>query len=228
MDYDACDYQNKKPSHFECEAEVKMPSEVDASKLRLTVSNAMDQLTGWCTKFKAFTLIDIILEKRIEKVVEIGVWGGRSLVPMAFALKELGYGKVYGIDPWSAVASVEGMDKINKDWWGAIDHEAIYQDLAHKVHLFGLVNHVKLIKSTSVAAEPINNIGLLHIDGNHSEEASLYDVMKWAPFVKKGGLIVFDDVTWGTTAKAVQWLDANFTRIADYHEDCDWSIWIKE
>ena len=156
------------------------------------------------------------------------MWGGKSLVPMAYALKSQGYGKVYGIDPWSSNASIEGMDGVNKDWWSAVDHDAIYNGIVEKINQFQLTDFIELIKSTSVNVEPILNIDILHIDGNHSEETSLYDAKKWAPLVKTGGYIVFDDVTWGTTSKAVDWLDANFTRIADYHEDCDWSIWLKQ
>lgn len=228
MDYNECDYQETTPTHYEYTIIANKSELVKNEKTKLVSSQSMDQLTGWCTKFKAFKLIDLVIEKKAEIVVEVGVWGGRSLVPMAYALKQLGHGKVYGIDPWSSTASTEGMDKINKDWWGAIDHEIIYQGLAQKIELFELSNYVELIKSTSVDAEPIADIDLLHIDGNHSEETSLYDAMKWAPLVKTGGYIVFDDTTWGTTAKAVKWLDANYTRIADYHEDCDWSIWLKQ
>ena len=68
---------------------------------------------------------------------------------------------------------------------------------------------------------------ILHIDGNHSEATSLYDVKKWTPLVKPGGLIIFDDTTWGTTGRAVQWLDENCCKLGEYHEDNDWGIWIK-
>ncbi len=228
MDFNSADYQQNNPSHYEYTLAVYKPELIQAEKLKERVSQSMDQLEGWCSKFKAFTIMDLIVKTRAETVVEIGVWGGKSLVPMAYAIKELGRGKVYGIDPWSNVASAEGMDGVNKDWWSSIDHDAIYNNLAQKIMQFRLSPFVQLIKSTSVDAAPIENIDLLHIDGNHSEETSLYDAMKWAPLVKKGGIIVFDDTTWGTTTKAVAWLDAHYTRIADYHEDADWSIWINE
>ncbi len=228
MDYQPSDYQNNPPSHYEYTLTANKSDLILNEKLKQNVSKAMDQLEGWCSKFKAFTLIDLISKTHAETIVEVGVWGGKSLVPMAFAIKEQGRGKVYGIDPWSSTASVEGMDGVNKDWWASIDHIAIYTGLRKKISEFGLSNFVKLIRSSSANAKPIHNIDLLHIDGNHSEETSLFDAMKWAPLVKKGGIIVFDDTTWGTTEKAVTWLDANYTRIADYHEDADWSIWIVE
>jgi hypothetical protein len=58
---------------------------------------------------------------------------------------------------------------------------------------------VQLVQSTSESAALIEDIELLHIDGNHSETTSLIDVTKWVPQVKKGGIIIFDDVNWVTT-----------------------------
>ena len=75
----------------------------------------------------------------------------------------------------------------------------------------------------------------MHIDGNHSEEASYADVAKWVPLVNSGGWIVFDDVTWHnrlgvyTTKKAVEWLDRNCMRLAQFHDtgETEWVLWIK-
>jgi hypothetical protein len=50
--------------------------------------------------------------------------------------------------------------------------------------------------------------------------------------VKKGGWIVFDDMTWFengiyTAARAVEWLDEHCVRFAQFSENCDWGIWYK-
>ena len=41
----------------------------------------------------------MVLALRPAVVVEIGVWRGSSLLPMALALKELGRGQIVGVDP---------------------------------------------------------------------------------------------------------------------------------
>ena len=75
-------------------------------------------------------------------------------------------------------------------------------------------------------------IDILHIDGNHSEQASYLDVTKWVPLVRSGGWIFFDDMTWFengvfTTARAVEWLNANCYKLAECTDVCTWGVWIK-
>ncbi len=188
---------------------------------------AMDELEGWCTKHKATVLMDLIAAVHPKVIVEVGVWGGKSLIPMAFAVKKVSNGMAYGIDPWSSVESAKEMEGVNKDWWSKVDHEAIYQGLVEKISKFKLGNSITLIRKTSEKADPIENIDILHIDGNHSEKTSFYDVTKWAPLVRSGGFIVFDDITWGTTTRAVDWLNNHCEKVMEYREDSVWGIWRK-
>lgn len=187
----------------------------------------MDRLEGWCTKNKASLLIDLVFMLKPKTVVEIGVWGGKSLIPMAHALKIMDTGIAYGIDPWSNEASIQEMEGANLEWWSKVDHEMIYRGLKAKIAEFNLADRIVLIRNTSELAPSIPNIDILHIDGNHGENASNLDVMKWVPLVKRGGVIIFDDMTWGTNANAVKWLNENCIKFVDFHEDNDWGIWIK-
>ncbi len=191
------------------------------------VFSYMDKLEGWCSTSKASVLMDLVFMLKPETVVEIGVWGGKSLVPMAYALKVNEKGKAYGIDPWSNFESSEGMDGVNFNWWMSVDHELIMRGLQKRVLEFSLQDQIQLIQASSELAQPIPNIDILHIDGNHSEKASYTDVTKWVPLVKKGGVVIFDDMTWGTNGKAVEWLDENCIKFAQFAEDSDWGIWVK-
>lgn len=213
-------------SHYE-QVVMEKQNAISGYKIKWKAFQAMDELEGWCSRDKASVLIDLILMMKPKMVVEIGVFGGKSLVPMAFALKEIGSGVAIGIDPWSSTESAVGMDGVNYDYWSKLDHEQIYQGLVSKINKFGLNNHIMLIRETSEEAMPIPDIELLHIDGNHSEETSLLDVYKWVPFVKKGGIIVFDDVNWKSTNKATQWLDEHCIKFAEFSGDNIWGIWIK-
>ena len=193
----------------------------------------MNQLEGWCSQYKASILIDLILKEKPETVVEIGVFGGKSLVPMACALRANEKGKIYGIDPWDSKASIEGaMNEVNKAWWSSLDHNAIMRGLVQKIRQFDLINQIELIKTSSANATPITGIDILHIDGNHSEETSYLDVTKWVPLVKSGGWVIFDDMSWYengvyTTSRAVNWLNQNCIKFAEFNESDVWGIWVK-
>jgi len=198
-----------------------------SAKAKQEAFSSMRQLEGWCSQEKAAILVDLIFQTDAKTVVEIGVFGGKSLIPMAFAMKYKGSGICYGVDPWSADESLVGMDGVNADWWGHLDHEMIYRGLAKKIDEFALTDEIVLIRETSKDAPEIDEIDVLHIDGNHSEETSMIDVTKWVPLVKKGGFVIFDDMTWGTQARAVAWLDDHCIKVAEYSGDNVWGIWVK-
>ena len=208
-------------------------SQNSVTRLKQQALEFKSQLTGWCSERKACILIDLILKSKAKKIVEIGVYGGQSLVPMACALKALGQGVVYGIDPWDNVAALERvMNADNKNYWATVPLSQIMQDLIQKIPEFNLENQIVLIKNTSAETPPIEEIDILHIDGNHSEVTSFPDVLKWVPLVKSGGYIIFDDMTWYengtfTTAKAVEWLNTHCIKFAEFRDNCDWGIWIK-
>jgi len=224
-----------------CHYEIQLASHVDSlvykesvsSLLKHTAFNYMDQLDGWCSYNKAALLIDLIALVKPEKVVEIGVWGGKSLVPMACALKANKKGKIYGIDPWNPIESLQYVtENANINYWSRADHEGVLRNLQDKIEKFQLEEQIDLIRSTSAEAPEIGEIDILHIDGNHSDATTFLDVTKWVPLVKKGGWIIFDDMTWFengvfTAARAVAWLDAHCVRLAQFSENCDWGIWYK-
>jgi hypothetical protein len=193
----------------------------------------MDQVHGWCSYQKASILMDLMLKAKPKVIVEIGVWGGKSLLPMAFTLKGFGFGKIYGIDPWENEASLEGVvHESNIAYWGNIDHQLVLDCLIQTIDSYDLYDYVELIRSTSAKAPLIENIDILHVDGNHSEVTSYLDVTKWLPMVKKGGWIVVDDMTWfengmTTTGKAVEYLDKHCHKIAEIEDNCVWGIWVK-
>jgi hypothetical protein len=187
-----------------------------------------DSIDGWCSRFKASFLMDLVAVNNAQKVVEIGVWGGRSLIPMALAVKFKNSGMVFGIDPWSRIDSEEGQDAENKDWWSTVDHDKIYHQFLSHVFEFGVNQYVTVIKTNSQNAPLISDIDILHIDGNHSDKASMIDVLKWVPQVKIGGFIVFDDTNWGSNIKAINWLNINCLFVGDYKDELNsWGVWVK-
>jgi predicted O-methyltransferase YrrM len=226
--FDAQQASTPPPSHYE--------QVVDSQSIALIQQQAIElmrQCDGWCSEQKGAYLVDLIVRSKPEVIVEIGVYGGKSLVPMAHALRANQKGVIYGIDPWDAAESVkEVKEEANLAYWGHLDHQYIKRALIRNIYKFGLHQQIVLVESTSENAPPIQNIGFLHIDGNHSEATSYFDVTKWVPLVKSGGYIVLDDMTWYekghfTTAKACQWMDEHCIKVAEFMDNCQWGVWVK-
>ena len=193
----------------------------------------MQQCDGWCSEQKGAFLVSLIMKTKPQTVVEIGVFGGKSLVPMACALQANQKGIVYGIDPWDSTESVKGLQQVEHvDYWDKVNHQTVKQKLIDNIRNFSLDSQIILIQSTSENASPISDIDVLHIDGNHSEHASYLDVTKWAPLVNRGGYIILDDMTWCdngeyTTARTCEWLDMHCKKVTEFTDNCKWGVWIK-
>ncbi|MBS0620561.1 MAG: class I SAM-dependent methyltransferase [Verrucomicrobia bacterium] len=166
---------------------------------------------GWCTMEKASKMMDLILETKPKICVEIGVFAGASVYPTACALKYIGQGQIFGIDPWSNSESVKAFEENdeNYNWWNKLDHEDIYRQYLGMINGYDLNAFATTMRTTSKAAVnyfPDESIDILHIDGNHSPMIALEDAKMYLPKVKKGGYIWFDDADWHETTIAVAFL----------------------
>jgi len=176
---------------------------------------AHDKLTGWCSWEKAQTLAAAVLTVRPKVIVEIGVWGGKSFVPMVMAQRHLGFGMSYAIDPWSPAASVLGQQNdADKEWWGHQDkHDYAYGEFMKNIESLGLCSHIEVIRKASDEVAPQSDIGILHLDGNHGEQ-TIRDVTRFAPNVIPGGFVFLDDIGW--TGGAVEASAAKLKEIGFY------------
>lgn len=187
-------------------------------------------IQGWCTIEKATKLIELIVSNKLETCVEIGVFGGSSLVPQAMAIRYNGGGLVYGIDPWENNSALEEMvHPDHRKWWGELNYNTIYNDCVKNLEKQKLSKYCKLMraKSEDVVNEfKDESIDLLHIDGNHSEVLSYKDATLYLPKVKKNGYIMFDDIWWCevenhvTTRKAIVYLLESCDRVDTINNDC--------
>jgi hypothetical protein len=194
------------------------------SKLAQEIKASLPSIHGWCKPEKALKLAEYVIASDAKLCVEIGVYGGSSLLPMAMAIRTLpmlesgnplvnaDYRRVVGIDPWTNDAATDGMkEQVNVDWWSKVDLEMIYQSCLVKIDDYRLNNYVTLLRAKSddvVGDFQDETIDLLHIDGNHCEARALNDVVNYLPKVRQNGIVVFDDVWWCeggevTTRKAV-------------------------
>jgi predicted O-methyltransferase YrrM len=127
------------------------------------------------------------------RIVEIGAFEGGSGSFLAGGIRRRGRGRLHSVDPHLGAPP----------WFGLAPHKrtlgAFQKCLAH----CGLTEWVQthLGDSGSVAAVwPGEPIDAILIDGDHSYLGALADFECWAPKVRPGGLILFDDVG-GTKAE---------------------------
>ncbi|HRW58642.1 MAG TPA: class I SAM-dependent methyltransferase, partial [Chlamydiales bacterium] len=182
------------------------------SEFFLVRSRYLNKIEGWCTDEKAELIVDLVLKTKPTVCVEIGVFGGASVIPFASALKINQQGFIYAIDPWSnaeCLENYENMNDPNYAWWSKVDLNYVYHSYLAMIRKFEIIPYCKTMKMTSKDAlhHISEEIDILHIDGNHSEESSSFDVYNYFPKVKKGGYVLFDDANWATTTKAYQYLE---------------------
>lgn len=194
------------------------------------IENALPQIHGWCTLEKAKKLIEVVEKLKPDICVEIGVFGGASLIPQALALSKNKKGKIYGIDPWTNESALEEMVSAeHRKWWKDLDIEYVYKECLRNIEKLGIKKYCEIIRDKS---ENVHNkfqdesVDVLHIDGNHSEALSYKDAVLYLPKVKKGGYIMFDDIWWAeqgnyvTTRKAIIHLLEKCDKVELINNDC--------
>jgi len=167
-------------------------------------------LSGWCTIEKAKRMSE--LARGANLCVELGVFGSRGLCAISLALKDQGFGRADGIDPYTPDAALEGTnDPANDEWWSGLDYETIArtaQEALYRLELMPYARLVRMLSREAVGFYDDGTIDVLHLDANHAEETSREDVALWAPKIRPGGYWIFDDTNWESTKKAQHELEA--------------------
>lgn len=154
---------------------------------------------------KCFLMAYLVRLFNLKNYVEIGVYRGKSLFPVAVAIKE-NKGMAYGIDPYLADEAKEfdlenELKEVVNSFIDSLDFEQIYNDVILGREELGLSKYVEIVRKTSERASNYFvskniSIDMLHIDGNHDTRQVELDVINYLPLVKDGGIIVFDDINW--------------------------------
>jgi predicted O-methyltransferase YrrM len=167
-----------------------------------TLMTAVTALEGWCSPQKSLLLYSLARAHKPQTVVEIGIYGGRSIVPIAAALKDNGVGQVYGIETWSGSAAVSYRTNIANDfWWQNIDFSKLKGDFLQFVVQHQLQDTIRVVEAASDRCGGLfDRIDMLHIDGGHSTYGAAQDVVNYVSKVPSGGIIVYDDINWPSTA----------------------------
>jgi hypothetical protein len=161
-----------------------------------TIQQEQPRIPGWCSRDKSITLASIVVALRPAISVEIGIYGGSSIVPILLAHKWIGMGVVYGIEPWSKEEAMKAQTTpADVEWWGVQDYDGLYNGFMDLIRRLGVADILRLHRNTSRFVDPPPGIGLLHIDGAH-DNVAIQDVVRFAPQVVMGGMVVMDDLNW--------------------------------
>lgn len=159
------------------------------------IEKVVSPLPGWCPVEKSIRMGAIVLALNSKVSVEIGVYGGRSFMGMALAHKAMGTGLLIGIDPWKNDAAMAGYDGANREFWQRNPLEQIYRDFMALIYSTGTQNVTKILREKSDDVLPESEIDVLHVDGQHTEQA-VTDVKRFAANVRIGGIVIMDDLSW--------------------------------
>ncbi|MFF3270810.1 class I SAM-dependent methyltransferase [Streptomyces chrestomyceticus] len=130
-------------------------------------------------------------------LVEVGTYCGRSTILLADAARAAGVTVV-------TVDHHRGSEEQQPGWEyhdpAVVDPEVGLMDtlptFRRTLHAAGLEDHVVALvgRSPQVAALWNTPVGLVFIDGGHTDEHATADYEGWAPHVAHGGLLVIHDV----------------------------------
>jgi methyltransferase family protein len=172
---------------------------------------------GGSGRQKALSSAALIIGHDLASYLEIGVYRGRSLFPVAAVFAHLGRGTAIGIDPWDAGAATQldlhlfppAAATVN-DFVAGLDWDGMYLDVQRRITELGLAAHCRTVRARASDISdtfPDGSIGVLHVDGNHDEGAVSADLVNYLPKVGPGGFVVLDDVSWASVEPVRRMLD---------------------
>ncbi|HTR87616.1 MAG TPA: class I SAM-dependent methyltransferase [Reyranella sp.] len=166
------------------------------------------RLKGWCSYDKAVLLYTLVRRHRPEKAVEIGIFGGRSIVPIALGLRDNQFGEVVGIESWSAEPATAFRTTLANDfWWATLDFAQVKRAFLAYIVEEDLHPYIRLLETASNRAiATLDEIHFAHIDGGHSTLGAAQDVAAVLAKMPSGGVVLFDDIDWTSTAPALELL----------------------
>jgi predicted O-methyltransferase YrrM len=192
----------------------------------------MSEIPGWCTEEKALFMMDFIKKNRCKYCVEIGVFSGKSLFPIAKTLAYKKSGVVVGIDAWNSSVAVHGFDPLSLDyqWWNQVDYSHFNDFTLKLIAENSLSKYCKIVKNNSLVAVSTfkdNTIDFLHIDGSHAENPLYDDAVLFLPKVKNGGYILLNNATWRTSKQALVYLLERTELISTFEPTANYYVFKK-
>jgi hypothetical protein len=174
----------------------------------------VENIYGECSREKVLALCGVVPTAPKGDVVEIGSLYGKSSYVLNRLAAWCGIGATICIDPWNLGLSVQTdapihIQEASSGWdWDLVQQGFLVAMLANVSAPFNYLRatsadaHELYTSSRSISSREFGetsitgSISILHIDGNHDEDAVAEDFSLWSPHVVPGGWIIFDDYQW--------------------------------
>lgn len=169
-------------------------------------------------------IIDEMLKRKNSIFVEIGIYGGATLLSLYDTCKE-NDNKVFGIDPHDKINIYNGASKEETSEEAKTNAIKIFshnrknlQKIIKKYKIDDIITYINETSSDAIKYFEDNSIDLLHIDGDHSYEGVYSDLLLYYPKVKNNGIIICDDFNWVSVKNGITDFCNNFNvkNINDY------------
>jgi hypothetical protein len=123
-----------------------------------------------------------------QAIVEVGSFRGKSTAYLAAGAKAGHGAPVHAVDPWDLPGNPYG-----KHGYSAPDVREDFESQLRAVRLWSRVTPHRAFSVDAAADWDGPPIGLLFIDGDHSEAAVRADVEAWTPHLAAEHVVAFDD-----------------------------------
>lgn len=121
-------------------------------------------------------------------IVEIGSFQGKSTCYLAAGATSGNGAHVWAVDPWDTPGNVTG-----RFGFAEVDTRVAFK---HQVRSVGFEERITPIRGFSIEVAPFwpgPPIGLLYVDGDHSQRAVRADFLAWRAYLVVGAVVIFDD-----------------------------------
>jgi len=161
----------------------------------------MQSINGWCSPEKAVLMMDLIKTKQLKRCLEIGVFGGKSLFPIAKALKYNKKGVVYAVDSWDSSLALQGMNLNSPEygWWALIDFNDLHEQTLNLLARHKLKGYCKILKKPAEEVLQLfkeASFDFIHLDASHMEDIAFGHVTTYFEKLKTGGYFLLTDPNW--------------------------------
>ena len=181
-----------------------------------TEDNEKIKYTSGVNPAEGYFLYKLTKDNNLENVLEVGMANGTSALYICQAMKENKSGTLISVDPFQSTQ------------WRSIGMLNIKRAK--------LQDHHELMETTSDLALPEllkeqREFDMIFVDGMHLFDYTLLDIYYAAKLLKKGGILVVDDIKHRGVKKAIDYISRNYTflkRVASTMASATMGMFIKE
>lgn len=158
----------------------------------------------------------MIANNKVETVIEVGSWLGKSSRFIASQLPEKG--KLYCVDTWQGTILSNGHRMKSQRL------TTLYQQFLSNIKHANLTHKIIPIRMESMEAANALDImaDLIYIDAAHDTQSVMKDIYGWYPHLKQGGVMTGDDWHWKTVQIAVRECAETLKKKVCYEDNFWW------